>query len=103
METKKRKLAKIRPVKFEMPKRKFDIMETIRDVYNRVKVYLNTNKQNTVTFSQLLPSKAQKRDKVYTFIPLLHLENQRKINTKQDKPFGEIFVKLLKKKNGHTK
>ncbi|MFH1683044.1 MAG: ScpA family protein [Candidatus Woesearchaeota archaeon] len=104
METKRRSLVKQKPQKFEIHKKsKFDIMETIRDIYSRIKVYLDSNKDKHVTFSQLLPNNPRKQDKVYTFIPLLHLENQRKINTHQPKIFGEIYIKLLKKKNGHLK
>lgn len=98
METKKRSLVRQRPLKFELPKRKFDIVETVRDIYARIKLFLRKNSNKTLTFSQLLPSHAQKRDKVYTFIPLLHLENQRKINTHQPKHFGEIFIRLFKRK-----
>jgi len=104
METKRRSLAKQRPQKFEILKKsKFDIVETIRDIYARVKIFFQSNKNKPLTFTQLLPSHAKKQDKVYTFIPLLHLENQRKINTNQTKPFGEIFIKLLKKRNGQLK
>jgi segregation and condensation protein A len=102
METKKRKLVRQRPLKFVLPKRKFDIVETVRDVYARVKLFFQTNQEKTLTFSQLLPSSAQKQDKVYTFIPLLHLEHQRKVHTNQPKHFGEIFINLLKK-NKQTK
>ena len=101
METKKRHLARQRPLKFEIPKRKFDIMETIRDVYARIKHFFQANQGKSLTFSQLLPTHAQKQDKVYAFIPLLHLENQRKINTNQPRPFGEIFIRLLKKRNNN--
>jgi segregation and condensation protein A len=103
METKRRNLARQRPLKFEIPRRKFDIIETIRDVYARIKHFFHTSQGKALTFSQLLPDQAQKQDKVYTFIPLLHLENQRKIDTNQPKHFGEIFIKLLKKKNGQLK
>ena len=103
METKKRQIARQRPVEFEiMKKSKFDIVETVRDIYARLKHHFHDNDKH-MTFSQLLPKNAQKQDKVYTFIPLLHLENQQKIATNQPKPFSEIYVKLLKKKNGHTK
>lgn len=100
METKKRQLIRQRPLKFEMPKRKFDILETIRDLYARIKLFLQADESHPLTFSRLLPAHAKKEDKVYTFIPLLHLENQRKIETNQPKHFGEIFIKLLRKGKG---
>ncbi len=98
METKKRKLARQKPHKFVIPKRTFDIVETIRDVYSRIKFSFEDNKNKKMSFSQLIPKNAKKSDKVYSFIPLLHLENQRKIDTHQKNHFGEIFIKLLKRR-----
>ena len=99
METKKRSLVRQKPYKFEIhTKNKFDIVEGIRDIYARVKHFFQSPKNKNLTFSQLLPSDAQKQDKVFTFIPLLHLENQRKIDTHQPEHFGDIFIKLFKKK-----
>lgn len=103
METKKRSLAKIKPQKFEIPKSTFDIVGTIRDVYGRIRNSFERDKGKRMTFTQLLPTHAKKRDKVHTFIPLLHLENQRRIETRQPKHFGDIFITLMKKKNGHVK
>jgi len=103
METKQRQLIRQRPIEFEVHKKnKFDIVETIRDVYARLKHHFTSSNQH-MTFTQLLPSNAQKQDKVYTFIPLLHLENQQKIHTNQPKSFSEIYIKLFKKKNGQLK
>jgi len=95
--TKKKALEKIRPVKFTMPKRSADIMEVIRDVYHKV-VYYSKKENKDITFTKLLPPRAGKEDKVYTFVPLLHLENQQKINMEQKQPFDEIYVKLTKSK-----
>jgi segregation and condensation protein A len=98
MESKKRTLAKQRPVKYQMPKRGFDIMEIIHDIYHKVSYYSKKEKSKEVTFSKLLPPRAGKIEKVHTFIPLLHLENQQKLETKQTEAFGEIYVKLMKGK-----
>ena len=49
-----------------------------------------------LTFTKLLPSES-KEDKVHTFIPLLHLAQQNKIELVQETPFGEIEVLLRKK------
>ncbi len=98
MDSKRRSLVRQKPLKFEIPKRNFDIVETVRDIYARIKFFFQAGKNKNLTFSQLLPSHAKKQDKVYTFIPLLHLENQRKINTHQQKHFGEIFINLFKRK-----
>jgi segregation and condensation protein A len=98
METKKRALVKQRPVKYNFPKRKFDIMEVIQDIYHKISYYTTKKSAKSITFSQLLPPKAGKQEKVHTFIPLLHLENQRKIDTTQKKSFDEIHVKLINSK-----
>ncbi len=99
MQSRKRILAKQKPVKYNLPKRTMDIMEVIRDLYHKIAYYTHKKERKNITFSQLLPPEAKKRDKVYTFIPLLHLENQQKISTKQTDPFKEINVKLMNKKS----
>ncbi len=101
MASKHRILARQRPVQFPLPQRKLDIMGVIRELYHKI-VYLTQNDGKTqkngsrLTFTSLLPAKAGRYEKAYTFIPLLHLENQRKVETEQEQHFGEIYVKLLK-------
>jgi segregation and condensation protein A len=94
MISKKRVLEKMRPEKFAMPSRTYDIMEVIHEMVQKIGYY--SKKDDKLTFSRLLPPKAGKQEKVYTFIPLLHLENQHKIEMVQEKPFDEIHVKLNK-------
>lgn len=104
METKKRNLIRQRPFKFEIQRKgQFNIIETIRDVYARIKLFFQADTNRPLTFSHLLPSNPKKQDKVFTFIPLLHLEQQRKIETAQPEHFSEIFIRLVKKKNGQLK
>ena len=100
MSTKKKILAKQRPVKFTHHLgKKIDIMEVIRDIYHKINYY--SDKDNgKITFTRLLPPKAGKQEKVFTFLPLLHLENQHKIETEQKKHFDEIQIQLLKKGKG---
>jgi len=96
LEVKKRKLDRAYPeIKITIPKRKFDITMIIRDVYARVKTYFHQNEKSTLTFTKLIPKEATKEEKVYTFIPLLHLDNQRKIDMHQKEHFGEINIELL--------
>ena len=97
MASKRRILAKQRPVKFIMPKRGVDIVEVIRDIYYKIVYYTDKDKNEKLSFSKLLPPRAGRREKVFTFIPLLHLENEDQITTEQEKAFGEIYVKLLGK------
>ena len=97
LEVKKRRLLhSIPPLNLEAPKKKRDITQIIRDVYGRIKSFFISALGGKLTFSKLLPSES-KEDKVYTFIPLLHLAQQNKIELVQDAPFGEIEVVLRKK------
>lgn len=97
LEVKKRRLLNsIPPLNIEAPKRKKDITQIIREVYGRIKSFFISALKDRLTFSKLLPSET-KEDKVYTFIPLLHLAQQNKIELVQEVPFGEIGVLLRKK------
>jgi segregation and condensation protein A len=96
MASKKRILAKSRPVKYILPKKGIDIMGVIKDMYHKITYYSNKDKSTKLSFTKLLPPRAGKKEKVYTFIPLLHLENENKIETSQAKAFDEIYVKMLK-------
>ena len=97
LEVKKRRLLhSIPPLNMEAPKKKRDVTEIIREVYGKIKSFFFSALQGKLTFSRLLPSES-KEDKVHTFIPLLHLAQQNKIELVQENAFGEIEI-LLKKK-----
>jgi segregation and condensation protein A len=80
----------------EAPKKPRDINLVIADVYNKIIYHFKDETASTLTFSNLIPSDS-KEDKVLTFIPLLHLETQRKVDMDQKEHFGEIFISLCKK------
>ena len=99
LEVNKRKLERQHPlIKITIPQRKFDISQVIRDVYTRIKTYFHQNENQKLTFTHLLPKGATRQDKAYTFIPLLHLDNQRKINLLQQEHFSDINIELMKAK-----
>lgn len=79
----------------EIPQKSMDMSIVIKDVYGKIISFFRKS-DNKLTFNQLLPSDSRE-DKVLTFIPLLHLDNQRKIDLLQEQNFSEIEVKLLKK------
>ncbi|HJN57278.1 MAG: ScpA family protein [Candidatus Woesearchaeota archaeon] len=98
LEVKKRRvLNSIPPMNLEIPKKPKDITQIIKEVYGRIKSFFLNNKENKLTFSKLIPAET-KEDKVYTFIPLLHLTNQRKINISQEEHFGEIEIMVRSEK-----
>jgi segregation and condensation protein A len=77
----------------EIPEKKIDIGELIKDIYSRIKSFLNQKEK--VTFSKLLPEgEIGKKEKILTLYPLLHLSNQEKIDLIQEEHFGEINIEL---------
>lgn len=76
--------------------KKFDILGKMKKVYDRLLLFIRKHGRNTVEFYQIVPSK-EKRDIIWTFVPLLHLANEGKVNLIQDKPFGKLHVSLLDK------
>lgn len=79
-----------------IPKKEIDISVKIKDIYQQiVGFFKKTLGKEKLTFNKLVGSK-EKMDKIYTFIPLLHLDNQEKINLEQKEPFGEIEISILK-------
>lgn len=98
LEVKERKvLRSIPPMSIEIPTKTRDVGEVIKGVYLKIKGFFLRNTGQGLTFSQLVPSDS-KEDKIFTFIPLLHLTTQRKIDLEQKEHFGEIEVMLTKTK-----
>lgn len=94
LEVKRRRVLKsIPPMNIEIPEKKRDISSIIKEIYGKIKVWFWEHRKDRLTFSKLIPSET-KEDKIYTFIPLLHLTNQRKIDLFQQQHFGEIDIIL---------
>lgn len=87
----------IPPLNVYTSKKTRDITHVIREVYGKIKNFLFLNNQQKVMFSQLVNS-GSREDKIYTFIPLLHLNFQRKIDLEQKVPFGDIEVTMYSTK-----
>ena len=103
LEVKKRRLLhSIPPLNLEAPKKKKDVTEIIREVYGKIKSFFITALKDKLTFAKLLPSESRE-DKVHTFIPLLHLAQQNKIELVQENPFGEIQILLKRKEEQQIK
>ena len=72
-----------------IPKKKINIRDQIREIYARLKdVFLK--RKTRLAFSEFIGK--NKEEKVATFIPLLHLDNQQKIWLEQEAPFEEIWI-----------
>ena len=81
--------------KFSLPNQIFDLSMTMDTVYKSVCDYYQDNAE-LLMFSQVIPS-GSKEDKVFTFIPLLHLCNQQKVDLHQSAHFADFAIELLNK------
>ncbi len=83
-------------VEVKAPTKVFDLSETMNSIHNKLaKLFIKPTAK--VFFHDLLPTD-QKEDKVFTFLPLLHLENQRKVDLDQEVHFGPIQVTIHNRK-----
>lgn len=97
LESKPRKVTKSSKGSYKQVKlaeNHIDISELIRDVYSRINTHFQSTPKQKLTFTDIIPSE-HREDKIMTFIPLLHLDNQRKIDIIQEDHFGEIGIDLL--------
>jgi segregation and condensation protein A len=79
--------------KIELPSG-IDIGDIIFNVYGEIKDFFKKGKKG-LTFSKLLPAD-DIQSKVFTFIPLLHLHNERRVDIQQKEHFGDIDIKLIR-------
>ncbi|MBI4016443.1 MAG: segregation/condensation protein A [Candidatus Aenigmarchaeota archaeon] len=94
LEVKKRRLFnQIEPGNIVIPTRTFDIGKETEVLYQKIVQALSQSNAHA-TFSSFLPVKHTRIEKIFTFIPLLHLSHQQKIVLSQQKQFGEIFISL---------
>jgi segregation and condensation protein A len=73
------------------PEKKVNINEVIDQIYSKITTAFK--KENKLTFDKLVNSN-RKEDKIATFVPLLHLDHQRKIDLHQEEHFGDIEIKM---------
>jgi len=90
--TRKRRLREA--VERAMPDREEDITERIDNLLDEIQKALESLEGN-IEFSRLV-KKWKREDIVKSFIPLLHLANQGRVNLKQKELFREIEVEMRK-------
>jgi len=81
----------IRESSFSLPHKKISIKDKINEVYNKLLGVFKAKPEKKVSFTEFNVSKDQK---VFSFLPLLYLEDQRKIWLEQPIPFEEIQIWL---------
>lgn len=83
---------KIEYEEVRIPAKKIDVSSLMNDMLVRIDEHYQNSEE--LVFTQLCTSE-NKMDKVLTFIPLLHLTNERRLNLVQEATFSEIYIHLL--------
>ncbi|MGD9276609.1 MAG: segregation/condensation protein A [Candidatus Pacearchaeota archaeon] len=85
----------LRRTNFSMPKKNFSIKDKIKEIYEKVNIHFEKNKDHKkITFTKLIGE--NKDERIFSFSPLLHLENQNKLWLEQVDHFEEIHIWLKK-------
>ncbi|MFH1310898.1 MAG: segregation/condensation protein A [Nanoarchaeota archaeon] len=83
----------VRETAFSLPKRNFSIKDKIKEIYEKLAGQLKEEeKKKKVSFSEFIGT--NKDERILSFSPLLHLENQKKVWLEQEVHFGEIYIWL---------
>jgi len=78
-----------------LPNRKFNIKNKIKEIYERLNIHFDKNKEHKkISFTEFIGNDREER--IFSFAPLLHLDNQKKIWIEQDGHFNEIHIWLNK-------
>lgn len=99
IKTENRRIAKeithknaLREVGIALPKRTISIKSKIKELYANLILYFKKEETKKISFTQFIGE--NKDDKIISFGPLLHLENQKKVWLDQDAHFEEIYIWL---------
>jgi len=74
-----------------MPKNAINLKDRIADIYQKL-LGLFENREEKLPFSEI--SGKTKEDRIYSFVSLLHLDNQQKVWLEQNGHFDEIWILL---------
>ncbi|GIU69662.1 MAG: hypothetical protein KatS3mg002_0898 [Candidatus Woesearchaeota archaeon] len=97
VESKRRRYyADNKKINITIPEKNFDLGKAMTSVYQKVEKHYSKKNTRLLTFEDLIISDS-KKDKVLTFVPLLHLDTLRKIDLEQENHFDTIFVKMASK------
>lgn len=80
-------------IEVKAPTNVFDLSQRMNELQTSMKGFFTKKSKTKIYFHDLTPSQ-QKEDLVYTFMPLLHLENARVVDLLQEEHFGDIEVHI---------
>lgn len=75
-----------------------DISKRIKELYRRIDDVLAKLKDEEVPFSSVV-EEWNRENILKNFMPLMHLDTEKKVDCRQDKPFEEIFIKKMEGKS----
>lgn len=81
----------LRESSFSLPKKKFSIKDKIKEIYQNLTNFFKNKNDDKIEFTQFAKNK---EEKIVSFLPLLYLEDQKKIWLEQENPFDEINIWL---------
>ncbi|MCX8158792.1 MAG: segregation/condensation protein A [Candidatus Pacearchaeota archaeon] len=76
-----------------LPKTRINLKDKIRELYSKLKTTFITTKKERIAFSEFVNG-MNREEKIATFIPILHLDAQKRIWLEQENPFEEIWILL---------
>jgi segregation and condensation protein A len=82
----------LRESSFSLPKRKFSIKDKIIEVFRNLTDKFRETKKDRLTYEEFVSK--NKEEKIISFLPMLYLEDQKKIWLEQKAPFDDIYIWL---------
>ncbi len=83
----------LREADISLPKKKFNIKNKIRELYEKLLHHFKENKHKTrISFTDFVGT--NKEDRIISFSPLLHLDNQKKVWLEQETHFEDFHIWL---------
>ena len=81
----------LNPVTIRPEIKKINVFEKVEELFRKIKGLIGKLRRTAINFEELIPSK-EKKEIVWTLIPLLHLAQLNKVELRQDEPFGKILI-----------
>ncbi|MBL7160743.1 MAG: segregation/condensation protein A [Candidatus Aenigmarchaeota archaeon] len=79
-----------------------DIGKRISTLYDKINSILSRIKGSEVRFKEVVPV-WERKEVANTFLPLIYLDHQRKVECRQEEMFDEIYIKQIKENNSVRK
>jgi segregation and condensation protein A len=82
----------LRESSFSLPKRRYNIKDKIAELFRALSEIFVSKEEKKITYDEFI--KDNKEERVISFLPLLYLEDQRKVWLEQKVPFDKINIWL---------